>query len=424
MTTSAPFGAPPATDDDLWIIKGLIRLFQIPPGKLDPTKGFRMGVHPPPNYKFEDQGSGLIVSAAIVIVLIILITGGRLALRWRRSDLRWGPDDWAIIPAAMGSILWMALTIPAVTRGGVGKHLWDITYMEFFWYFKLAGIKQVVFYVTAGLIKISITLFNRRLTGLTSDKWLYAHNIFLFLVVSYTVLALFINVFQCKPAGSQYDLIEYGQLKNPTKCLDESILNNTFLICHVIFDFALLSVPLILLFKMKMTTSRKIRLGFLFSIGSISCIGSAMRLATKTGAGQDRTWVYPKRIKWTIVDIFFAITAASLPVLNAAIPKRWRSSPNGIPVHDANPDPGRANNRTSIKLGSRESINDRGRYHGQFEPKANDDTLVAADQEIHSASPVVQLPAGWADPAEMVESSIPTHRDRLRHSGGVDKSAV
>lgn len=209
----------------------------------------------------------------------------------------------------MGSVLWMALTIPAVTRGGVGKHLWDITYMEFFWYFKvkqtlecvmkfeiadayclqLAGIKQVVFYVTAGLIKISITLFNRRLTGLTSDKWLYAHNIFLFLVVSYTVLALFINVFQCKPAASQYNLIEYGQIKNPTKCLDEHILNNTFIICHVIFDFALLSVPLIVLFKMKMTTSRKIRIGFLFSIGSISCIGSAMRLATKTGAGQDRT---------------------------------------------------------------------------------------------------------------------------------------
>lgn len=37
----------------------------------------------------------------------------------------------------MGSILWLALTIPAVTHGGVGKHLWDITYMEFFWYFKV-----------------------------------------------------------------------------------------------------------------------------------------------------------------------------------------------------------------------------------------------------------------------------------------------
>lgn len=113
MTTSAPFGAPPATDDDLWIIKGLIRLFQIPPGKLDPKKGFRMGVLPPPNYKFEDQGSGLIVSAAIVIVLIILITGGRLALRWRRRDLRWGPDDWAIIPAAVSELCGGSLDVLA-----------------------------------------------------------------------------------------------------------------------------------------------------------------------------------------------------------------------------------------------------------------------------------------------------------------------
>lgn len=31
----------------------------------------------------------------------------------------------------------MALTIPAVLSGGVGKHLWDVTYMEFFWYYKV-----------------------------------------------------------------------------------------------------------------------------------------------------------------------------------------------------------------------------------------------------------------------------------------------
>ena len=103
MTTSAPFGTPPATDDDLWLIQGLIRLFEIPPGKIDPAKGFPLGQRPP-NYKFEDRGSGLIVSAAFVIALIFLITGGRLALRWRRRDLRWGPDDWVIIPAAVSGI--------------------------------------------------------------------------------------------------------------------------------------------------------------------------------------------------------------------------------------------------------------------------------------------------------------------------------
>lgn len=129
--------------------------------------------------------------------------------------------------------------------------------------------------------------------------------------------------------------------------------------------------------------------------------------------------VYPKRIKWTIVDIFFAITAASLPVLNAAIPQRWRSPPDNM-MHDV----GRIGNRSSIKLGSRESINDRGRYQGQFEPKANDDTLVAGDEVTHSASPIVQMSAGWADPAEIVQSPVPTHGDRLRHSGSTGNDTV
>lgn len=44
------------------------------------------------------------MSSVIVIVLIVLITGGRLALRWKRRDLRWGPDDWAIIPAAVSEL--------------------------------------------------------------------------------------------------------------------------------------------------------------------------------------------------------------------------------------------------------------------------------------------------------------------------------
>lgn len=36
-------------------------------------------------------------------------------------------------------------------------------------------------------------------------------------------------------------------------------------------------------------------------------------------------------INWTTVDIFFAITAASLPVLNSIIPQRWRVSSNSLP---------------------------------------------------------------------------------------------
>lgn len=93
-------------------------------------------------------------------------------------------------------------------------------------------------------------------------------------------------------------------------------------------------------------------------------------------------------------------------------------------MHDANPDLGRRNNRTSARLGSTESINDHGRYLGQMESKTTDDTLAVADHENQAAPPVVQLPTGWADPAEMGQSPVPTHRDRLRHSGDAGIAAV
>ena len=105
MMTSALYGHPPKTEDDLWLVKGLMGLFQVPAGKLDPSKGFPLRVHPPPDYQLEDRCSREIASVSVVIVLVILITGNRLALRYFRRRLRWGPDDWVIIPATVGVFL-------------------------------------------------------------------------------------------------------------------------------------------------------------------------------------------------------------------------------------------------------------------------------------------------------------------------------
>lgn len=108
-------------------------------------------------------------------------------------------------------------------------------------------------------------------------------------MITYTLSALFVNALQCKD-GVQYDLIKYGKGEGGDgKCIDQDIVQDVFIVSHVVFDFCLLSVPLIILFKMKTNTSKKLRLAFLFSIGSISCIGSAMRLKTKVDANPDRT---------------------------------------------------------------------------------------------------------------------------------------
>ncbi len=56
---------------------------------------------------------------------------------------------------------------------------------------------EILFLVSVGLVKVSITLFNRRLTGLTSKRWMIAHNVFLCLLVCYLLIVVFTNVFFC-----------------------------------------------------------------------------------------------------------------------------------------------------------------------------------------------------------------------------------
>ena len=161
-----------------------------------------------------------------------------------------------------------------------------------------------------------------------------AHYGFLILVVIYIIFALFMELFQCTgPPELKFSLIARGSHSEASKCLDGNKLGYSLAIIHSTMDFALLTVPLIVLYQMQMSTRKKIKLGFLFSIGALSCIGSVMRQVVQTRIIDDIdfTWSYREELSWIIVDIFFGMVAASLPVLNAALPKSWRASSNQTP---------------------------------------------------------------------------------------------
>lgn len=71
------------------------------PSSTDPALGVPTRQHAPPNYRFETRGPGVIGGLVVAILLSFLITGTRLLLRSCRKDLRWGLDDWVIIPAGV-----------------------------------------------------------------------------------------------------------------------------------------------------------------------------------------------------------------------------------------------------------------------------------------------------------------------------------
>ncbi|CAD0100069.1 unnamed protein product [Aureobasidium mustum] len=315
MLHSAFLGQPPATQDDFYIIKGMYRTAYA--FNKDPSKGYLFVPKKPTDYGYNDKQASIIVGMAMAIVIMLSTTTLRLVLRYFKSGVRWGADDWVM------AILYPTLQIAMIVLGGGGKHAWDVTYAEYYTFNKLAIVCKIIFFTTVGIIKISICLFLRRISEATSKYPRIANDIFLFLLISYTLLALFWSCFQCSPAPAMWDKIYSGKLAQPAKCWSTLVVANTLSVIHVVMDFILLLTPIVVLWKVQLNKKTKIRLFIVFSMGSLSCVASVFRELAQKNISRDITYGYTSLLAWTVVDLTLAVVVASLPVISALIPKAW-----------------------------------------------------------------------------------------------------
>ncbi|KAG9601512.1 hypothetical protein KCU77_g2802, partial [Aureobasidium melanogenum] len=128
MSHSAYLGQPPATENDFYLIKGMYRAAYA--FNKDSSKGYLFVPRKPADYEYNDKQASIIVGMVVAIVVMLSTTILRLALRHFKTGVRWGLDDWVLLPGV------------------------------------LAIICKIIFFTTVGIIKISICLFLRH--GYTS----------------------------------------------------------------------------------------------------------------------------------------------------------------------------------------------------------------------------------------------------------------
>ncbi|KAL9611937.1 MAG: hypothetical protein Q9167_003460 [Letrouitia subvulpina] len=224
--------------------------------------------------------SQLLIGCGFAIALVVIITGARLATRIWRKEQVFGLDDWVIIPAALLSLTYFINIIVRTHYGCAGRHINDCTYREIaIWAqvspvlllvpafidsysLQLGGINQITFFAAVTLVKISMCLFNQRLTSLTSKPWQIVNNAFLGILIVWFFISFFVNVFQCQPVTGFFN---YSiQVHTPKyHCMDKAKISNSFSI--------------------------------------INCV------------------IFVSEVSWTIADIFFSTIVASLPALNAFV---------------------------------------------------------------------------------------------------------
>ena len=107
MSDSALVGHKPNNQHDIDIIRGLDRLIGVPDQSLDPANGLPLPVLRPADdhypIDYPNKGPRLIAAMCVAIILVLLITGARVGLRFFRKDLHWGWEDIVIVPAAVGA---------------------------------------------------------------------------------------------------------------------------------------------------------------------------------------------------------------------------------------------------------------------------------------------------------------------------------
>ncbi|KAM0280826.1 hypothetical protein ACHAQH_003856 [Verticillium albo-atrum] len=327
-TTSALYGQPPNTVRDANIIQDTFWVdFRL--DTLNPSIGIPFAPAPPPGYEHQDKQAVIITGMVIVILAIVLPTVARIIARCRSSEMQLGPDDWTIILAASLATVYPCFQIWMVVAAGGGRHSWENNYEH--WEKFVFGLStcRLLFFVTVGLIKISITLFVRRLADRVSRFWRVAADMFLVSLVLYVLAALFWNSLFCMPPRAWFSRQYAGSLSKPPKCSDDITNARVFSIIHTVQSFLLLGAPIIIIWHVKIDSNKKRRLFTIWVFGAVTVLGGVLQQIAFV-ITNDLFWQYTSILRWTTLDLAMGCITASLPVLDAYIMGTWHSATSAL----------------------------------------------------------------------------------------------
>lgn len=202
---------------------------------------------------------------------------------------------------------------------------WEHTYEDYNTFLYYGTVDKLIFYITVALVKVSLTLFIRRLADRASKAWRWFCDFFLFTLVVYIVGAIFWFSFTCDPPRAQWDKWYSGTMAEPTTCIDAQLQGQLLNVAHVVQGAILLASPVVILWSVTMEWKKKLRLFIIWGVGLLVVLFGLMRLL-RADFTSDIMWTYTELLIWTALDVSVGIVVISLPVMDAWMAGGWRKA--------------------------------------------------------------------------------------------------
>ncbi|KAK1687501.1 hypothetical protein BDP55DRAFT_767378 [Colletotrichum godetiae] len=320
--TSAFVGQPPATQNDYYVAKGLFRMAGMPTA--NPMTGYYLAAKQPSDYAHDTKLPGVLAGLIFVILAVVAPTAARVWLRLRRgSVMQFGWDDWTIIAAAILALVFPIAQLHSLAIGAAALHTWEVTYELFNIGVLVAMVCKTTFFVTVGMIKLSIAISMRRLADRLPRWWRIACDIFIGSTIAYILLAIFLNIFTCNPPAAQWDLAIRGRRESAPSCISMDVQSKILTGFHVAQGLTLLLAPAVILLKIRMQMPKKIRLFAIWMIGGLAVLSGLLHQILPAPTN-DFTWDYTEALIWACLDLSLGVVTASLPVLDSLMEEYWR----------------------------------------------------------------------------------------------------
>ncbi|KAF8848944.1 hypothetical protein BDZ45DRAFT_540839, partial [Acephala macrosclerotiorum] len=158
----------------------------------------------------------------------------------------------------------------SVDRYGGGFHAWEVTEEDMTNFMKVSYAGLLVYGPCALLIKFSLLLISTRLFTSFPTAIFYVQ-LFMLLMLLYYLAMQFVKILICDPISS------FWSLQN-RKCFNQHSIYLADTIVSVITDFAVLVIPMPLMWLLHLPVKRRLRVIGLLGAGGVAVTASVARL--------------------------------------------------------------------------------------------------------------------------------------------------
>ncbi|KAI9810673.1 MAG: hypothetical protein M1827_006132 [Pycnora praestabilis] len=290
-----------------------------------------------PNYTNPPSHVSTILAVDIFwACLSTLVVFERLYARIRIARFK-GADDWLMFAAWIASLMNLSVWILYANYGN-GRHIWDIKPSELTPLAKTLWFVQIFYPISLTFVKLSILTFYLRLFPYEGFRRLVYFS--MAFVVGICISSCFAFIFQCTPIHYSWAPPVLAE----QHCIHNDVLQYAIAGLGLLSDIFILFMPIKYLWALSISWKKKLEVLCLFSLGSLACIASLIRLTTihTVATSPDPTWEGFAISIWSSTELNLGIITASLPATKPFLKKAlwWR-------ISNSTPNSGKSDPRTS-----------------------------------------------------------------------------